>query len=169
MEENRSYLVGRMCRNNVYGVLLTQALIKTYPRFKIIVYNRADDPSIVPAPIASTACESDSWIRRTRPAPVPQSTKYQEWTISWSLADILTHLRAEAIHMQAHMSTRYYEYIIIDPEPNRETDLLDMVTQLLRGSRDNLSREELLYETIKQTIPEEEQAQYLEDSVHIVM
>ncbi|KAI0812903.1 hypothetical protein GGR55DRAFT_687806 [Xylaria sp. FL0064] len=159
--ETRSYLVGRMSKQNPWAHRLARELSERIVNLQTLVYDRGEVAETTPF-ISLSSKDENPWIKRTRSALTKEALSSQEWTIESSLESLLNDLELMHDLTNRTMATDYYEFILIGRTPNRAFDLLDVVVDALSKLRGDMSYAEILGEAIKKYIPFAEQVKYLE-------
>ncbi|KAI3343549.1 hypothetical protein F4824DRAFT_440277 [Ustulina deusta] len=161
--ETRSYLVGRMSKQNPWAHRLARELSERIVNLQTLVYDREEVAETTPfIPLSSK--DENPWITRTRSALTKEALSSQEWTIESSLESLLDDLELMHDLTNRTMATDYYEFILIGRTPNRAFDLLDVVVDALSKLRGGMSYAEILGEAIEKYIPFVEQVKYLEEA-----
>ncbi|KAK5630100.1 hypothetical protein RRF57_005815 [Xylaria bambusicola] len=128
--QTRSYLVGRMSRQDPWARKLAQELSERIGRLQILVYGR-DNP-VRAALFVSLSGDQNPWVKRTRSALTKEALRSQEWTVELSLENILDDLELMYSLANVSMARDYYEFIIIERFPNRKFDLAMVVDALAK-------------------------------------
>ncbi|KAK6509420.1 hypothetical protein TWF481_004165 [Arthrobotrys musiformis] len=165
--ELRCYLVGRMSKNDALALRLAEELNERVARLQVLLYDpELESGNRKPIPPCTAAGGLvDTWITRSRTAPKKDAEQLslQPWTIEWSLDDIFSRLAYINFAQYGSMARNYYEFIIIDRNPGREFDLLDIVADALQKLNTDPPSSELFRQVIQKYVPADEREKYLKE------
>ncbi|KAI1206766.1 uncharacterized protein F4807DRAFT_453294 [Annulohypoxylon truncatum] len=162
----RSYLVGRMDKNDEFAQQLIRELSERVAGLQVLVYDREkrDVPGRLVSPLLA---DQNPWITRSRSASKREVLGSQLWVVEWSIGNVLDDIESINSLTGNDMTKDYYEFIIIDRAPGRQFDLLDVVADALLKLRGDPPYVQVFRQATQKYIPAEEQAAYFEDVANV--
>ncbi|KAK6339640.1 hypothetical protein TWF718_009035 [Orbilia javanica] len=163
--ESRCYLVGRMIKNDPLALRLAEELNERVARLRVILLGLDSGDktsSLLPCICTADGLDlEDVWIERFRTAPTEEQLLSQPWTVEWSLHKILGTISYLNMLQYKNMTRDYYEFIIIDREPGRAFDLLNIVADALQKLNGDPPHSEVFRQAAQKYTPADEQDKYL--------
>jgi len=161
--ENRCYLVGRISKHDSTARKLVQELLKRIAGYIVIVYESGEDVFRSPKVTHQTDVPDENlWINRSRSADNHARLNQSSWSIKWSLENIRNDIEALNSCRERNMVKDYVEILIIDRQPGRIFSLYSLVSDALMMINNDPTKEEIVRSTIRISIPENEQAQWID-------
>ncbi|KAJ5641471.1 hypothetical protein N7490_005471 [Penicillium lividum] len=160
--ENRCYLVGRISKHDAMTAIFIQDLLKRIAQYIVIVYETSGDGFKSPKITHQTDVLDDNlWINRSRSADTHARLNQTSWGVKLSIETIRHDIGLIQSYRDRNMVKDYVEILIIDRHPGRTFNLYSLVIDALMKLTNDPTKEEIMRSAIRKSIPEDEQAQWI--------